>query len=337
SACLLVHSLRAAHAAEEAAIEPIYLYGRWGDTSPLAMTPAEAIAQILGKAPLRLGIETDSISLRFFGELQSALAIRESVDLSHEIAMMKLIKDEAEISCLRKAALLVDTGIEATLAALAGGRSEAEASTEGQYAMRQMWSKRFPDSEVSGFGTAEGGMFDSLHVWCMSNERIAYGCDCPRHYTPVSGDITLPMAWAKVDGYHAENERCVMAGTVTGIRERAYHAMLEARQAVFEALRPGVAFEALFEQAAAVYTDHGFGHLLPGRIGHGLGCAAHEFPSITRGNSMLLEPGMVMSIEPGILDRAWGGVRHSDTVLVTENGYECLTRLPRGIVRITPR
>lgn len=337
SACLLVHSLRAFHAAEEAVIDTIHLYGKWGDTHPLAMTPMDAIAEILGAKSIPcMGMESASISLLFYQELTAALSPGKVIDMSHEIAMMKLVKDCLEISSIRKAAQLVDIGVETVIRFLEEGFSEAEASTEGQYAMRKLWSERFPDSEVSGFGTSEGGMIDSLHSWCLSNERIAYGCDCPRHYHPVSGDLSLPMAWAKVDGCHAENERSVMVGQLYGVREKAYYAMLEARQAVFDHMKPGVALGELYDKAAAVYTAHGFGAILPGRIGHGMGCSAHEFPSVQRSSTVLLVAGMVLSVEPGLMDHKWGGVRHSDTVLVTENGYECLTKLQRGVIRIQP-
>lgn len=334
--CLLVHSLRASHAGEEAATDTIQLYGKWGNTHPVAMKPVDAIAAILGKKKLRLGIETDYISLKQYQELNRKLDVSDVADVSREISLMKLIKDDIEIACIRKSAQLVDIGVETAICCLEEGYSEAQAATEGQYAMRKMWSECFPNSEVSGFGTSEGGMIDSLHVWCLSNEHIAYGCDCPRHYHPAAGDLSLPMAWAKTDGYHAENERSVLIGQTSALREKAYGAMLEARQAIFDVMKPGVTFATLYEKAAGVYTAHGFGDILPGRVGHGVGCSAHEFPSLEKGNMIPLAPGMVMTVEPGLMDKEWGGVRHSDTVLITEDGYECLTKLRRDTIRIDP-
>ena len=90
----------------------------------------------------------------------------------------------------------------------------------------------------------------------------------------------------------------------------------------------------MYEEAATCFTTAGFGHILPGRIGHGIGASAHERLSINRGNKQKLKPGMVISIEPGLMDPDWGGVRHSDTVLITETGYEVLTKLPAGELRI---
>lgn len=98
--------------------------------------------------------------------------------------MMKIVKDEYEISCIRKSAELVDMGVKTTIDYLTQGYSEAEASTEGQYAMRKLWHQKYRDSEVCGYGTSEGGMIDSLHVWCLSENHISYGCDAPKHYYP---------------------------------------------------------------------------------------------------------------------------------------------------------
>lgn len=333
---LLVHSIRCDHAREEGALKRVELYGRWGAGVPAAMEPADAAREILGERKKKIGLELDSISVGFARELETALEPEEMVSVSGIINEMKIVKDEYEISCIRRSALLVDIGVGAAIEALRQGYSEAEASTEGQYAMRQMWHRRFKDSEVCGFGTSEGGMIDSLNVWCLSNGHIAYGCDCPKDYHPGQGDLTLPMAWAKTEGYHAENERTVIVGELDSFKRNAYDGMLRARESIFRILKPGTRFEELYEAAARVYSDRGFGSILPGRVGHGVGCSAHEFPSLAKGNTIPLEPGMVITVEPGLMDRSWGGVRHSDTVLITENGFELLTKYETGeiVIRI---
>lgn len=332
--CLLVHCLRYAHAQEESCIDSIRCYGRWGDAPSLAQEPADAIGRLLGASVDTVGFELESIPAALCTQLCEKLRIRSSVSLSEEISVMKMVKDAYEIDCIRRSARLVDCGVQTAIEYLRKGRSEAEACTEAQYRMRKMWHKSFPEYEVCGFGTSEGGMIDSLHVWCLSNEHIAYGCDCPRHYIPVGGDVSLPMAWAKLGGYHAENERTVISGKLSGPRERAYSAMLEARAGIFQILKPGVRFEELYSAAANVFSAHGFGDILPGRVGHGVGNSAHEFPSLARGNRIALAPGMVVTVEPGLMDKGWGGVRHSDTVLITGSGYEVLTKLDSGLLRL---
>lgn len=332
--CLLVHSLRYAHACREGAVDQVKTYGKWGDCVPLALHPVDAVRELLGQGTGCLGLELSECSVLFYRELEEKLKPAGVRDISSEISKMKLIKDSYEISCIRRSAALVDRGVETAIEYLRQGCSEAEASTQGQYAMRKLWQERFPQAEVCGFGTSEGGMIDSLHVWCLSNTRIAYGCDCPGAYRPVRGDLTLPMAWAKTDGYHAENERTLIVGELDRCKQNAYDGMLQAREQVFQILKPDVTFEALYLAAAGVFSQRGFDSILPGRIGHGVGCSAHEYPSLERGNQIPLAPGMVITVEPGLMDQGWGGARHSDTVLITEDGYECLTKTEAGTIRI---
>lgn len=333
--CLLVHSLRRLHALDESAVANVQTYGKWGDAVPLAVKAEDAVCAVLvHTAGRKIGMELNYLDVDFYRKLCGKLQPSEVASVSGPVNMMRLIKDSYEIACIRKAALLVDAGIKHTIAYLAKGASEAEAATEGQYAMRCLWQQSFRDSEVCGFGTAEGGMIDSLHVWCLSNERIAYGCDCPKHYHLKNGDLILPMAWAMVDGYHAENERTLMVGQVNDLKQKAYDSMLKARENIFKILKPGVCFAELYKTAAEVYSKAGFTQLLPGRVGHGVGCSAHEFPSIAPGNYLQVQSDMVITVEPGIMDGSWGGVRHSDTVLITEHGYEVLTQFNSGKIHI---
>ncbi len=332
--CLLIHSIRHDHARASAAIDDIALYGKWGANVPLAMDPFDAIKAVLGDAPLRVAVEGDHASMNWLRSLHGKLHLAEVIDVSHDIAMQKIIKDAWEIECCRKAGVLADAGVETAIAAMNSGATEAEASTEGQYRMRKIWHERFQDEEVSGFGSHENAQIDSNFVWSMANERIAFGCDCPQAYVPLKGDLILPMAWGRIAGYAVENERSVIVGEVTGVRAKAYDAMLEARERIFELLRPGVTFEALYLAAMSEYEKAGFSDILPGRCGHGMGLSTHEYPSVMKGNTIPLQPGMVFTVEPGLMAKDWGGVRHSDTVVVTEDGYETLTKLRRDKIVI---
>ena len=141
--------------------------------------------------------------------------------------------------------------------------------------------------------------------------------------------VVLPLS-----GKGVENERSVMVGQVNETRRRAYDAMLRARQQVFDRLRPGTIFEDLYFAAMKEFEDAGFGSILPGRCGHGMGLSTHEFPSVTKGNKAPLAPGMVLTVEPGLMSAELGAVRNSDTVLITEDGFEFLTHSKRDEIII---
>lgn len=331
---LLVHCIRNIHAQEESFVETIYLYGKWGKNEPIATDYIDAIELILKEKKLNIGLEKKYSNLEFCIKLGIKNDHSDFYDISEFISNEKMIKDEYEISCIKKAAFLADIGIKTTIKYLEKGYDEAEACTEGQYQMRKAWHKYFSDCEISGFWTSEGGEIDSLVVWSMANKRIAYGCDCPISYKPKEGDILLPMSWARINGYAAECERAIIFKKENDFLNKAYLSVLEAREEVFKLLKPGISFEELYIAAEKVFIRNGFKDILPGRIGHGLGLSTHEFPSLTRGNKLKLVSGMVFTVEPGLMSNDWGGIRHSDTVLITENGYEFLTKLKRDKIVI---
>jgi len=111
--------------------------------------------------------------------------------------------------------------------------------------------------------------------------------------------------------------------------------MVEARRRAFALARPGVQCAELDAAANGFLRDEGYGGNLMHRTGHGFGLSTHEGPWVAEGSEDLLEAGMLISVEPGIYLPGVGGVRHSDTVLITEEGYECLTRHPTDLESLT--
>ena len=331
---LLVHCIRHDHAVNEGAVDEVLCYGKWGATQAIAMDAYDAMREILGDKPMTVGIEGDYASLSVMNKLKEKLNVKGFVDIAQDAVDQRLIKDPHEIEMCRISGRLVDTGVSRAIEALEGGYSEAAACTEGQYAMRQLWHKEYQQYEVSGFSNSETAQIDTLCVWCMSNERLNYGCDCATGYVPQPGDLTMPMSWARIAGYNVENERTVIVGHVNEERTRAYDAMLRARDNIFRMLRPGAIFEDLYFAAMKEYEDAGFGSILPGRCGHGMGLSTHEFPSVTKGNKAPLAPGMILTVEPGLMSAEPGAVRNSDTVLITEDGFEFLTNSPRDKIII---
>ena len=99
--------------------------------------------------------------------------------------------------------------------------------------------------------------------------------------------------------------------------------------------RPGVACAEIDTAANGFLRDEGYRSNLLHRTGHGFGLSTHEGPWVAEGSEDVLEEGMLISVEPGIYLPGVGGVRHSDTVLVTGDGYECLTRFPTDLASLT--
>ena len=140
----------------------------------------------------------------------------------------------------------------------------------------------------------------------------------------------VALALTRINGYAAETERTYFTAPPSSEVARTFAAMMEARRIAFEMIRPGVRCAELdatineFLRREGYYTEDQRLH----RIGHGLGLGSHESQWLSEGSEDCLSENMVISIEPGIYLAEIGGVRHSDTVLVTEDGYELLTTYP---------
>jgi Xaa-Pro dipeptidase len=111
--------------------------------------------------------------------------------------------------------------------------------------------------------------------------------------------------------------------------------MIEARRRAFELARPGIYCGELDKAANDFLRLEGYAGNLRHRTGHGFGLSTHEGPYVATGSPDTLKPGMLISIEPGIYLPNIGGVRHSDTVLITEDGCESLTRVPTDLDSMT--
>ena len=325
-AVLLVHSLRARHSADEAAIDDIRLFGMWANQKPIANDADTAIGIIADDLKLKgkvIGYEGDFISLSQYQKIQGITNAPKMVDVSDFLKRSRNIKDEYEINLLRLSSYLTNVGMDVALQNIR--KSEAEASISAEIAMRETWAKELSEFEISSFGNTEGGIVTAL--WCYSNSgyRVPYGCECPGNRIPLEGEVCLPVCWAAIDGYHSENERTVMIGKIPDNYEKAYDAMLAGRANVFEMMKAGVTASEVYDAGVAPYIEAGFKDFLPGRIGHGVGLSLHEFPSLAKDNNLVLEEGMCVTVEPGLVFAGWGSTRHSDTVVVRKDGIEILT------------
>jgi len=153
---------------------------------------------------------------------------------------------------------------------------------------------------------------------------------------PISeGDVLVTGAGADVGGYGSELERTMIVGRPTAKQEKMFRVMCRAQEAAAEALKPGNTCADVDKAANEVFRDAGLWGLVRHHTGHGIGLEGHEPPYLDQGNPQQLEPGMVVSIEPGIYELGYAGFRHSDTLVVTEDGCEWVTYYPRDLESLT--
>ncbi|MDP6048171.1 MAG: Xaa-Pro peptidase family protein [Candidatus Bathyarchaeota archaeon] len=149
------------------------------------------------------------------------------------------------------------------------------------------------------------------------------------------GDVLVTGAGSDVGGYCSELERTMIVGEPTPKMKNYFRVMMESQDAAIEALGPGVKCSEVDKASGNVIRDAGYTALMRHHTGHGIGLEGHEPPWLDIGNDSELQPGMVVSIEPGIYELGYAGFRHSDTAVITEDGCELLTYYPRDIESLT--
>lgn len=174
----------------------------------------------------------------------------------------------------------------------------------------------------------EGGLHNGLVTWILSGPRKFLNCDNPKKRVPQVGETVSVFIWTVVNGMYAGIERTVCMGEVSEAEQKALKAIHEIRAEVLALFRPGTRMKDLYETAVRGFTRRGYGNNLPGRIGHGVGLGPHEEFSINAASDAVLQPGMIITLEPHIqlINNGVGEVatQFSDTILITETGHEFL-------------
>jgi Xaa-Pro dipeptidase len=142
------------------------------------------------------------------------------------------------------------------------------------------------------------------------------------------GGPHVSIVYAQVDGYGVEIERTFFLGEIPEKAKKPFEIMLKARELAYTMLKPGVIMSEVDKAVRKLITKEGYGNYIVHRTGHGLGITGHEAPFLAEGYDFPLERNMLISVEPGIYIPGLGGFRHSDTVLITEEGYIRLSQAP---------
>jgi Xaa-Pro aminopeptidase len=145
------------------------------------------------------------------------------------------------------------------------------------------------------------------------------------------GDVLVSGASAPMWGYDSELERTMIVGPATDGQKNMFEHMLALQNVAFEAIRPGAHCGDVDRSVRSYYESHDLMPFWKHHSGHAIGLRYHEGPFLDIGDQTLIRPGMVFTVEPGLYSLDLGGFRHSDTVVVTEDGIEILTYYPRDL------
>ena len=276
----------------------------------------EELAGLLPGGELRLGFEDRPVTVHDHGTLREKLPSEvELVAAGAPVEALRAVKDAAELERMRAACELADAALREILEQGVAGRTEAEVALALEDAMRHRG--------------ASAAAFDTI-VAAGAHGALPHAT--PRAEPIAKGQLVVIDWGAVLDGYCSDCTRTVASGEIGEQARIVYDLVLEAQLAGLEQVRPGVGGPDADGAArriidAAGHSEH-FGHSL----GHGVGLEVHEKPALSVRSHDVLEPGNVVSCEPGVYVPGEVGVRIEDLCVVTPSGREVLTHIPKELV-----
>jgi Xaa-Pro aminopeptidase len=269
---------------------------------------------------MHIGVEADHLTLsakaRISAELQNELPRSKYrlVETSGMVERLRVIKDQGEIQQIRSAVELASSIFSEAIANIASGTTENVISAHLDFLARKAGAEKM-----------------SFETIVASGSRSALPHARPTHEAIVRGFVVLDYG-VIVSGYCSDMTRTVHVGRADDASRDLYAAVLEAQLAGIAAVKPGIEAAQVDEAARKVLRKRKLDKFFTHSLGHGLGLEIHEVPRLAKGQTQLLEPGMVITIEPGAYIPGTGGVRIEDTVLVTKTGCEVLTPTSKELV-----
>jgi Xaa-Pro aminopeptidase len=261
-----------------------------------------------------LGFESDQVTVDARDELAEAAAGVVLHRAPGLVQRLRTVKDEAEVAALRAACAAADAALAGLLAdgGLRPGRTEREVAHDLENRMRDHG--------------ATGPAFETI-VAAGPNSAV------PHHRPGATvlrrGDLVTMDFGALVDGYHSDMTRTVVVGEPSPTQQRMLEVVARSQSAGVSAVAPGVACADVDRTCRDVIADAGWADAFVHGTGHGVGLQIHEDPRVSATATGTLQPGHVVTVEPGVYLPEHGGVRIEDTVVVTATGCRVLTAAPK--------
>jgi Xaa-Pro aminopeptidase len=260
----------------------------------------------------RLAIEAGSMTIAVMEDLDEKLEGVGIVGTKNWIEDLRRVKEPAELQLMQRAAEVTASAYEWVLDRLVVGATEKSVALDLEVWMRQNGADDVSFEPIVGSGPL------SAHIHHSPSDRQF-----------EKGDFVLMDFGCKVDGYCSDFTRTVCIGPASDEQRESYDLVARAQAAGTAAVRPGATGIEVDEAARAVVRSAGrveqFGH----GLGHGVGLDIHEAPTLRWTSDDTLEPGNVVTVEPGVYVVGAGGVRIEDSVVVTQDGGQVLGNAPK--------
>lgn len=269
-------------------------------------------------------IAVDSVGVEGYQRLKKFF---KDVLIDDQTMRQRIIKSDEEVEMLKKSAYYSDFIVEKGKEILLPGATELGILNR---AITKTVDKMIED--LGDVVYVPGGPAGAL---VPSGERTAIPHALPSGRSIKKGDTMILSCGTNVWGYRTECERTFFVGRPDKRKLEAFELMREAQELGIRLMKPGAVCQEIEKKVIKFITGAGYGKYIRHRTGHGKGLEEHEPPYIAAGDETVLEKGMIFSSEPGIYIEGFSGFRHSDTIVITEEACQVLTKYPKDIESMT--
>ena len=327
---LVVPAVEKEHAESSTSLDRIDVYFEY----PGAEHPMERVAAILTELnarPRRTGADHDGyVPLwGYRGPKLSELTGESPFDAELIIESLRQVKSAAEIACIQLSCDWAARAHRRMQGSIKTGMTEMECYAPGNIETLHEMLREMPGWRPRRFvGSGLTAMFVAGPSTAMPHGYV-------KGHGIQKGDVLVSGASADIDGYGSELERTMIVGEPSPAQVGAFDAMLALQTRAIEIMAPGVPAGEVELATVRLAEELGVADNLRHHVGHSIGLEGHEAPFLDRGDEAVLEAGMVFTVEPGVYVKDVGGFRHSDTVLITDDGCRVMTDYPRKLKDLT--
>lgn len=268
--------------------------------------------------PSSVGYEANDLTVASYRDLRKdvdrTISLRAASGWTEKL---RAVKDASEIELIREAARIADTTFDAVLGEIRTGMTEKEVAVLIDFTLRKLGADKESFDTIAAAGPNSACPHAHPTDAVLQTGQFLK-MDFGAYYKRYASDITRTICLGKPD--KKQNE--------------IYSIVLEAQLAAIDAIRPGRTGREIDAVARDYITSRGYGDNFGHGLGHALGIEVHDGPGFSRTSDIVLEPGMVITVEPGIYIEGWGGVRIEDDIVVTGDGVEVLTSATKELLSL---
>ncbi|WP_078391699.1 M24 family metallopeptidase [Shouchella patagoniensis] len=281
-------------------------------------TLAQEIASQAKKLNINcLGFEKNKVTYAEYELYQDLLPEMNLVPVSQLVESLRLIKTEEEIAVMKKAAKIADDAFTHIQGVIKPGVAEIDVSNELEFFMRK-----------------QGAVSSSFDIIVASGYRSALPHGVASDKKIEAGELVTLDYGAYYHGYCSDITRTLAVGDISNELKLIYETVRVAQELGMEGIKAGITGKEADSITRNYITSKGYGDYFGHSTGHGLGMEVHEGPGLAKSSDIVLKPGMVVTVEPGIYVPGVGGTRIEDDIVITNEGNQSLTHSSKELIYV---